>query len=516
MGETSNIMKDITVILAAILLATVSTLQAASASWSPNIVFILADDLGYGDVGCYNPQSRIKTPNIDRLAAEGMRLTDAHAPASTCVPSRYGLLTGRFPFRTWSSKGQTIRKRHGEELLHYEAPMLQHDPARLNLASLMKRNGYATACIGKWHQGMSSKPGPDGVLTTTPVDFGFDYYFGFDAPEQGPYAFIENKRFVTPLTGMIPEHFGQDVTNPKTQGAHWGSGMASADWDFEQCLPRLAGKADDWVTRHTAAEATKPFFLYYAIPAPHAPWEAANEFRGKSGAGQYGDYVMTVDAMVGRLLGTLDKLHLKEKTLVCLSSDNGPVWYPRDISCYDHRAAGPWRGMKGDLHEGGHRVPFIARWPGKIHPGTSSDQLICLTDMIATYAAMVGDDLPEATAEDSLNILPLLLGQPRVEPIRSSMVHPNAATYTVAIRRGDWKLILPQSIYTVKDRAITPDHIVDTTDDRSKPFELYNLRTDPAETINLAHQEPEKVRELFATLKAQIERGRTRPSTKNP
>ena len=485
----------------------------------PNIVIILVDDMGWGDPQCFNPDSKIATPHIDKLAAEGMRFTDAHAGASICVPSRYSLLSGRMPYRNWNR--ESIRRTGKAELSelekrHFPQPQLQHEPGRLNLATLMKRQGYATACVGKWHQGMSREASADGTLKVTPVDFGFDYYFGFDAPEIPPYAFIENKRFVVSPSEMIPDHPGEGVTNPVSQGMHWYKGLAAPGWKFEGYLKPIASKADEWLEKQTKNQEqgtrhNQPFFLYYAIPAPHAPWATAPEFKGKSGAGPYGDYVINVDAMIGQVLATLDKLKLSENTLVLFSSDNGPVWYRQDIEKFDHRAAGPLNGMKGSLTEAGHRMPFIARWPGKVPAGSSCGELICFADILATVASLLGEKLPDDAAEDSFDISPLLLGRKRGEPIRNSMVHVNYGSYNVAIRMGDWKLILPQWVYRVSNGTLEPDQIVETKGKGpTEKFQLYNLRADPGETTNLFTQEQAKARELFAALKADVARGRSR------
>jgi len=516
-------MKHILSLITALLLAPLAVLHGASGAPQtgvpasrPNVLIILVDDMGWGDPQCFNPQSKIATPNIDKLAAAGMKFTNAHAGASICVPSRYSLLTGRMPYRTWNSKDAKKTTRNGHERLHFPLPMLQSEPQRLNLATLMKRQGYATACVGKWHQGMSTTAQADGTLKMSPVDFGFDDYFGFDAPEQAPYAFIENKRFVVAPTETIEDHPGEDVTNPETQGAHWRKGLAAPGWKFEGYLSTMAGKADTWLEKRTKnqEQGTKnniPFFLYYAIPAPHAPWATASEFKGKSGAGQYGDYVMNVDAMIGQVMTTLDKLKLRDNTLIVFSSDNGPVWYPQDIEKFDHRAAGPWNGMKGALTEAGHRMPFIASWPGQIQAGSSCDELICFSDMLATIAALLGEKLPDDAGEDSFDISPLLRGEKPAQPIRNSMVHVNYGSYTLAIRDGDWKLILPSWIYTVKDGTITPDTLAETKGKGpNDKFQLYNLRTDPGEATNVFTQEPDKAKELFSALKADIARGRSR------
>ena len=501
------------ILLSALLLTPLAALHAAPSA-KPNVLIILVDDMGWGDPQCFNPQSKIATPHIDRLAAEGMKFTNAHAAASICVPSRYSLLTGRMPYRNWNRTAIERTAKGGLSALekkHFPQPQLQHEPGRLNLATLMKRQGYATACVGKWHQGMSRVAQADGTLKMTPVDFGFDYYFGFDAPEQGPYAFIENRRFIVEPTETIEDHPGEDVTNPKTQGAHWRQGLAAPGWKFEGYLSTLADKSDAWLAKRSSSGGQEPFFLYYAIPAPHAPWATASEFKGKSGAGQYGDYVMNVDALIGKVLATLNKLNLKENTLVVFTSDNGPVWYPQDIAKFGHRAAGPWNGMKGALTDAGHRMPFIARWPGKVPAGSACGELICFADLMATLASLLGEKLPHDAGEDSFDISPLLRGEKPGQPIRNSMVHVNYGSYTLAIREGDWKLILPASIYAVKDGAISPDTLVETTGKGpNDKFQLYHLRTDPGESTNVFTQEPAKANELFTVLKADIARGRSR------
>jgi arylsulfatase A len=500
-------------LLAALLLAPLTTLHAADTKpTNPNVLLILVDDMGWGDPQCFNAQSKIATPHIDKLAEEGMKFTNAHAGASICVPSRYSLLTGRMPYRNWKTTGvKGVRKqtKNGRELIHFPQPQLQAEPGRWNLATLMKRQGYATACVGKWHQGMSSKAEADGTLKMSPLDFGFDYYFGFDAPEQGPYAWIENRLFVVPPTETMADHPGEGVTNPETQGLHWRKGLAAPGWEFEGYLSPIADKADAWLENQTGNNA--PFFLYYAIPAPHAPWATASEFKGKSAAGQYGDYVMNVDAMIGRVMATLEKLKLKDDTLIVFSSDNGPVWYAQDIETFGHRSAGPWNGMKGALTDAGHRMPFIASWPGKIEAGSSCDELICFADMMATMASLLGEKLPNDAGEDSFDISPLLRGEKPAQPIRNSMVHVNYGSYTLAIRDGDWKLILPSGVYAVQDGTVTPDRIVETQGKGpNSQFQLYNLRADPSEATNVFTQEPDKARELFTALKADIALGRSR------
>lgn len=475
----------------------------------PNIIFILADDMGIGDAGAYNPDAKFPTPHIDRLAKEGMRFTDAHAPAAICVPSRYGLLTGRYPFRSWSGKNEKTVMRGEQEWVHYGFPLLRGEEDKTTLASLLKSKGYNTACFGKWHLGMERFPDSNGVLNYAPVLYGFDTYFGNDAPEQPPYAFVENDRFVTAPTLQIEEHMGTDVTNPKSQGEHWYAGEAAADWEFIDCLPTINRKAVDYIKQN--ANADKPYFIYLSYPAPHAPWMPLEPFKGKSGAGQYGDWMMTMDWFVGQVLETLDATGTADNTLVIFSSDNGPVWYPEDIKRFDHRAVGHLRGMKGALHEGGHRMPFLVRWPEKVKAGTISDELVCFTDMMATFADIVGSPMPDDAGEDSFSILPYLLGTTPRGPVRRDLVHSHNGVYTLALRQGDYKLILPHWVYKIKDRSIEPAHLVDT---RAKRFpdivELYNLRNDPSEQQNLIDEMPEKAQALFQSLVENVKRGRSR------
>jgi arylsulfatase A-like enzyme len=475
----------------------------------PNIIFILADDMGIGDAKCYNRESKIPTPHIDRLAKEGMRFSDAHAPGSICVPSRYGLLTGRYPFRKWLGKNERMVKRGKREWVHYGLPNLRGEENKTTIASLLRSNDYSTACFGKWHLGMGRFPDRSGVLQGAPINYGFDYYFGIDAPEQPPYAFVENDRFVTKPTEKIEEQMGTDVTNPKSQGAHWYGGEAAPDWKFIDCLPTINTKAIDYIKQNAVTD--KPYFMYLAYPAPHAPWMPLEQFKGKTGAGQYGDFMMTVDWCVGKVLEALDATGTADNTLVIYSSDNGPVWYEADIKRFDHRASGNRRGMKGALHEGGHRMPFLVRWPGKVKAGKTCGQMVCFTDMMATFADIVGSQMPHDAGEDSFSILPYLLGTSPQGPVRRDVVHSHNGVYTLALRQGDYKLILPHWIYKIKDRTIEPEHLVDA---RSKRYpeiaELYNLKDDPSEKKNLITHMPEKAQAMFKSLAGNIKRGCSR------
>jgi arylsulfatase A-like enzyme len=481
------------------------------AAEKPNVVLILVDDMGYGDPGCFNVDSKIPTPHIDRLAKEGMRFTNAHSPSGICVPTRYGLLTGRFPVRTWTAKDRRIKDDGGWECPHYGLPTISRDRREsketLNLAQLLQQNGYATACLGKWHQGALRQHTlrDDGTFAVSPIHFGFDYYFGFEAAGSAG-AWIENDRYVQAPTEKMDVKITPYVQDDPV-GVQRVSRAAAPGWDVYKVLPTLAEKAEAWLKEQVAEDNTKPFFLYYPLPAPHTPVTPGPDEVGKSRAGMYGDFVVSVDTNVGKVLAALKRLGLEKNSLVFFTSDNGPAyWRGLKTDPFQHRTAGPWNGGKGSILEGGHRMPFIARWPGQIAPGTTCDQRICFTDFLATMADMLDVSLPNDAGGDSFSFLPLLHDTVPPKPIRSSQIHDQYGSYRVGYTLGDWKLILPQRTYFVHDRKVVPDHVVP-----DKPFELYDLRSDPSETTNLAEKNPERLQSVFAALKADIERGRSRP-----
>ncbi len=463
--------------------------SARTAENKPNIVFIMADDLGYGDVRCYNSASKIPTPNIDRLAREGMRFTDAHAPASVCVPTRYGLMTGRYPFRMAGEKAKT------ESLIA---------PGRLTLGGLLQRNGYATACLGKWHLGIGGK-NPDYAkpMRGGPVDRGFDYYFGIPRSlDQPPYYYIEDDRCVEAPTDQIGDSHSEGVS--RIQGAFWRKGGIAPGFSHAKVLPDLTDKATEYLDGRAKEGGGKPFFLYLALPAPHTPWVPAKAFRGKSKAGDYGDYVAQVDATVGRVLERLDRHGFAEKTLIFFTSDNGPVWYEVDVARYGHDSTHPLRGMKGDAYEGGHRMPFLARWPGRVKAGSVSGEMVCHTDMLATCAAIVGDSLPADAGEDSYDILPALTGRSGGRPIRETLIS-TIGSRPLAIRQGPWKLIA----------QLGSGGFSQPRKEEPKPGgpkgQLYNLDRDLGETENLWLEHPEKVKELTTLLERINNNGRSTP-----
>ncbi len=454
--------------------ALIGTAAASPSVAHPHVVLIVVDDMGYGDPGCYNPHSKIPTPHIDRLAAEGMRFTDAHAPGPVCHPSRYGLMTGRYPFRTDVSKWPT-------------QPLI--DEGQTTIASLLREAGYATAMVGKWHLGFAEK-GYDKPLPGGPVDRGFDQFFGLRASTDiAPYFYIRGDRAVSPPTKHIAAN-RSDAWSP-IQGEFWREGGIAPDLKLDEVLPRFTEEAIEVIKCHDAA---KPLMLYLAYPAPHTPWLPTPAFRGKSGAGMYGDFVMMLDHEIGRVCAALDAADMARNTLVVFTSDNGPVWYPRDVKRFGHDAVGGLRGMKGDAWEGAHRMPFIVRWPGRVAAGTRSDQTVCFTDLMATFAEMVGKKLPATAGPDSFSLLPVLEGRQAADkPVRGPIVMQSGSSGAMVIRSGDWKLIdQPGSggfSESPKLQAGDP------------PGQLYNLRDDPAEQNNLYRKEPERVAELTRLMK---------------
>jgi arylsulfatase A len=457
----------------------------AQAADHPNILIILVDDMGYGDPRCYNPESKIPTPHIDRLAREGLRFTDAHAPGPLCHPSRYGLMTGRYPFRT------DITRWPKEPLV---------EKGQMTIASLLRDQGYATAMVGKWHLGFREN-GYDQPLPGGPLDCGFGSFFGLRASTDiPPYFYIRGDRAVTPPTGYIPENHS-DGWSP-TQGAFWREGGIAPDLQLKDVLPKFTDEACGIIQTHAGR---KPWMLYLAYPAPHTPWLPSAEYVGKSGAGMYGDFVMMVDAQIGRVLDLLDETHMTRETLVVFTSDNGPVWNPQDVAKFGHNAAGGLRGMKGDAWEGGHRMPFIVRWPERVKPGTVTGQTICFTDLLATFADICGKPLPAGAGPDSFSLLPVLEGtQAEDQPIRGPVVMQAGSAPAMMIRSGDWKLIDRLGSGGFSDpKNIQPDPGGPTG-------QLYNLRDDPAETNNLYQKHPGIVKRLEGEMQSIEKTGRSR------
>ena len=446
----------------------------------PNIVFILADDMGYGDPGCYNPASKIASPHIDGLAARGIRFTNAHAAGAWCVPSRYGLLTGRYPGRL-----ESLNTKNGSII----------DAGQETIASMLKRSGYRTACVGKWHQGFKGldweNPGNIGVLKEGPVEKGFDYFFGMHASlDIPPYFYIENDHAVQAPGLSVDDNASPDATSD-VSGAFWRGGGIAPDFRHEEVLDTFLDKARGFMNRHQKDHRGSPFFLYLALTAPHTPWLPSEEFKGKSGAGEYGDFTMQVDHLVGQVLAYLEDMELLENTIVIFSSDNGPVWFHEDIEKYEHASVGDLRGMKGDLWEGGSRIPFIVSAPFRFKAGKVSDQMIGFTDMLATLADLVGEELAEGTY-DSHSFLPVLMDRESKQALRDELVIEKNA-----ILSGKWKFIDGSGQGGIAARW-APDKAYIVTDDI--PGELYDLEKDFSEQYNLYDQYPEKVEELKGKL----------------
>lgn len=497
----------------AALLVGVAVLPAhAAPSPKPNIVFILADDLGYGDVRCYNAPSKIPTPNLDRLAAEGIRFIDAHAPDAVCTPSRYGLLTGRYCFRSRLKAG--VLPPWGEPLI---------EPSRLTLPAFLRQHGYATACIGKWHLGWNwptkdgqppaSKDGLGNIDFTKPVadgptTRGFDSYFGVDLPNYPPYCFIENDRTVG-----LPS-----VPGPLQKGAINRPGPMLPGWNLTNILPQITRRAVRYL--EDAAKAPKPFFLYFPLTAPHYPIVPAPEFKGRSKAGDYGDFVAQVDATVGEVVSALARTGLATNTLIFFTSDNGPEVVEIDPGAYErirrygHSSMDDLRGAKRDTWEGGHRVPFLARWPGHIPPGAVSAETVCHVDLMATCAALLGAKLPPNAGEDSYNILPALRDEKLKDPIRQATVlHGGNGKF--AIRQGEWVLIdaLTGDGNGGRNRPGEPDWFKQERGYTTNQFpgELYNLGDDLPQRRNLYGEKPEVVQRLKALLEKYKTEGHSTP-----
>ncbi len=475
-------------------------------STRPNVLVLYADDMGYGDLGANNPKSKIPTPHLDQLAASGMRFTDGHSSSGICTPSRYALLTGRHHWRDF----------HGIAGA-FDGSFFK--PGQLTMAAMLRQKGYATACIGKWHLGFDwdairkpgfeknavsheaydwSKPFPGG-----PLSVGFDHYFGDNVINFPPYAWIMDDRIPVP-----PDMTLKKVPlAPKEGSWECRDGPGRSDWDFYKVLPTLTEKGEAYIrSRKGKAE---PFFLYFPLPSPHAPIIPNDEFDGKSKAGPYGDFVVQTDDSCGRLLTALRESGLESNTIVIFSADNGPenYAYARDAK-FDHWSAAPFRGLKRDIYEGGHHVPFLIRWPGVTKPGAVTDALIGQVDLMATLAAALDFKLPADAAADSHNFLPWLKGEQKSSP-RVSMVH-NTSAKKYAFRHGDW-LLVDDSTGAARLAPAEWNNKHKYEPEDKQQVELYNLKEDIGQRHNLAEKHPDKVKELQAALAKTREEPRSAP-----
>ena len=457
----------------------------ASPEQLPHILIVLVDDMGYGDPKCYNPQSKISTPNIDALAREGMRFVDAHAPGPLCHLSRYGLLTGEYPFRA---------------NIHRWPKHAVIDTGKTTIASMLQAKGYRTAMVGKWHLGFEEQgydlPWPGG-----PVDVGFNSFFGIRASTDiPPYFYIRDRRAVAAPTIPISKNNSEGWS--PIQGTFWRQGLIAPDMNLIDVLPKFTDEAISIIQQHQAIQAEvdqpTPLMLYLALPAPHTPWLPTDEFVDRSQASMYGDFTSMVDAMLGRVLAALDEAKMTDETLVIFTSDNGPVWYERDVERIGHDSSGGLRGMKADAWEAGHRMPFIVRWPGKVAPGSVNKHLVCFTDLLATLANVVGYDLRDQEGPDSFDFSPELLGdRSRVTEVRTSLVMKSGAGH-MTVREGDWKLI---------DRLGSGGFSRPTKIDPAEgepAGQLYNLADDLAETNNLYSERADIVSRLQKILANEI------------
>lgn len=460
----------------------------AAAADRPNIVFILADDLGWGDLSSYNPNTAVPMPHADRLTREGMRFNDMHSSSAVCTPSRYSILTGRYCWRTRLKKG----------VLNGYSPNLI-EPGRLTVPAMLKKLGYYTAGVGKWHLGLGTDEKADfsKPLHPCPTDHGFDYYFGIPASlDMDPYLYFENDHAVEQPTATTPG-------SKEPRGVFWRAGARAPHFELDHTLPTLTSKVVSLLDER-AAHPDQPFFLYFAMTAPHTPWLPTQEYRGKSKAGDYGDFVCEVDAMLGRVLDTLEQKGLARNTLVIFTSDNGADWKIEDLARFAHRANADWKGEKADIWEGGHRIPFLVRWPGHVRPGAVTNELGCLSDFMATAAAITGVNLPNDAAEDSYNLLPAFL-EKNSRPIRPDIIH-HSITGVFSLRRGSWKL--EQGLGSGGFSA--PQSV--PADPRGPKGQLYDLAHDPAELNNLYQKRPDIVDSLATLLEKYKSEGHSRPA----
>jgi len=508
-------MKQTRVLLFALFAFSCGQFVSLAAPAKPNILLILADDLDYGDVQCYNPQrGKIPTPNLDRLAGQGMRFTDAHTSSGVCSPTRYTLLTGRYHWRTRLQSG----------IVGYlERPLIA--PDRLTLAGLLKQHSYRTAAIGKWHlgwdwaitpeqrplfTGFGGKAGGGGEVTTAvtdahraawkevyakpigggPTTRGFDTYFGTDVPNWPPYCFIENDRTIgTPTELLAPARLAKNQASIQ--------GPALKDWSLEGILPALTDRACAFIER--SAKQAEPFFLYMPLTSPHTPLAVNKEWKGKSGLGDYADLVMETDDAVGRVLAALDTSGAADKTLVIFTSDNGCAPYigAKELEKQGHYPSAHLRGYKMDAFEGGHRVPFMVRWPGVVKAGSTCHETVGSVDLMATLAEILQIPLPENQGPDSFSLLPLLKNQPDKWQ-RAPLVAQSVAGVFM-IRQAEWKMIFGPG-------SGAPD---------ANP-RLFHLKNDPGETRNVAAREPQKIGELTTLMQALITQGRSNPGPQLP
>lgn len=457
----------------------------------PNVIFILTDDLGYGDVKCLNPNSKIATPHMDKMAEQGMIFTDAHTSSSVCTPSRYSILTGRYAWRTHLQSSV---------LNGFSPPLI--DPKRATVASFLQQQGYNTACIGKWHLGMNFPMLPNeklpneeypryvgvdwkGTIKNGPLSNGFNYYYGISASlDMPPYIYIENDKFVGECT--VEKGFNR-------------KGQAHKDFEAVDVVPEIGRKTVEYIKKQNAQT---PFFAYVPLTSPHTPILPSKEWQGKSIIGKYGDFVMQTDDIIGQIVAAVDEMGLGENTLIIVTSDNGCSKSAgiAQMAKQGHDVSYIYRGSKADLWDGGHRVPFIVRWSSKIKAGTTNNDLICLTDFFATLSDITNKPLPDDNAEDSYSFLPALMGKPIVNKRQGIINHSINGHF--AYRTNKWKLLLSKgsggwSSPTEKEAVDVP------------VAQLYDMEKDPSEKVNLYNTNPKMAKTLLKQLEMEIKTGRS-------
>lgn len=467
----------------------------------PNVIIILADDMGLDSVACFNDKLNLKTPALDRLANEGMSFRDAHSTSAVCSPTRYSVLTGRYNWRSRLKKGIVGK---------WERPLIEDQ--RITIAEMFQAKGYSTACIGKWHLGWnwpklgggtttkSSEIDFDQAITGGPIDHGFEYYFGDDVPNWPPFAWRENDRVLGSITTTMKAGAMVGV----------GSGPAVEDWDFRAVLNEYSKRWHDHIVEQ--AEESKPFFLYASMPSPHTPIAPHQNFQGSSGVSEYADFLIQTDHAVGRILEALDKTDQTKNTLIFFTCDNGTSpkadfdqLKTKGVSLNEN-----WRGWKADVYEGGHRVPFIVRWPEHIMPGSESKQTITLADIMATCADVIDESLPNNCAEDSVSLLPVLRGRKPATPLHEAVVHHSVSGH-FAIRKGPWKLLL-----CAGSGGWSAPREPDARKQNLPAVQLFHMLDDPKETNNLQAAHPDLVQSLTADLRRMVEAGRSTPGISQP
>lgn len=456
----------------------------------PNIIYILADDLGYGDVSSLNHQSKIKTKHIDQLAAEGIQFLDAHSNSSLCTPSRYGILTGRYAWRSSLQNGV---------LWSYDAPLIA--TGRLTVASLLKEKGYHTGCIGKWHLGLGWGKDKFGQIDffqpiqDGPLENGFDYFFGISASlDIPPYVYIRNDSVTATSIGTVGASSGKGF---------WRAGPIGNDFEHAAVLTDLTDEAVKYIQKH--APSASPFFLYFPLTSPHTPILPNDQFLGKSGTNEYGDFVLMTDSIVGRIMAELKQQGIEKNTLIIFTSDNGfaPAAGLEEIEHLGHYPSYKYRGTKSDIFDGGHRVPFIMKWPAGIAGGIIRNQTISLTDFMATCADLIGIPLRDSVGEDSYSLLPLMKDASQYDYERKDIIH-HSDNGNFSVRRGNWKLI-----FGAGSGGWSYPTAEDLLQLNLPKVQLYNLDVDPSETYNIAAKHPLLVEELTVLMSKYIDEGRS-------